>query len=212
MLSAAVASCLLQKLSQEIQCSTMPICTIFPSSLRPQQFGSREPVQSVAQHVRRRTGAISWVTCLGAPCGSWMDGTRSSNKQLARFDERQHQDKPGKMSRRVEGQGDRFCVHQIPLGQRAAEPRGLLERSHPPRNARGPRQDGCGTLPWTPSEPLQWRPSAIAADVRIRAGACSRTAAGIAAAAGCARAKATLGRRGMGAADIRKALLSLPSA
>jgi hypothetical protein len=32
MLSAAFASCLLQKLSQENQCSTMPICTIFPSS------------------------------------------------------------------------------------------------------------------------------------------------------------------------------------
>jgi hypothetical protein len=51
------------------------------------------------------------------------------------------------MSRRLEGQGDRFRVHQIPLAQGASGPRGLFERSHPQRNAGGRRQNGWGTLP-----------------------------------------------------------------
>ena len=76
-----------------------------------------------------------------------MDGTRCSNKRLVRFDERKHQGKLGKMSRRLEGQGDRFRVHQIPLAQGAYGPRGLFERSHPQRNAGGHRQNGWGTLP-----------------------------------------------------------------
>ena len=44
------------------------------ASLLPQQFWLKKPVHPAARHVRRRTDAISWATCLGAPCGSWMDG------------------------------------------------------------------------------------------------------------------------------------------